>query len=102
MSITITRLIERLKRAEKQAETPVAEAIFDAIRALEEYRDIALPLGHRLATLLDAAQPLLDRAAEQEARKEFGKRMREISQQSRAQGAREATAQAQDVFGYQP
>lgn len=46
-------------------------------------------LIHRLATLLDAALPLLDQAAKREARRENGKPMRCITAARRARASRD-------------
>ena len=53
----------------------------------------------RLATLLDAAQPLLDRAAAAEKHHEAGKAMRSVTAQKRAESARQAVAEAFQLVG---
>lgn len=49
----------------------------------------------RLTTLLDAAQPLLDRAAAAEKKAEAGKAMRQITAQERAKAAIAVVHEAQ-------
>ena len=56
-------------------------------------------LIQRLAILLDAAQPLLDREAAAEKRREAGKSLRQITAQQRADAAREIVAKADALVG---
>lgn len=58
-------------------------------------------LLHRLMTLLDAAQPLLDRAAFAEKHAEAGKTLRCITAQQRAEAARLAVHEAKQRLGVQ-
>lgn len=53
-------------------------------------RDLIL----RLANLLEAALPYLDRAAQVERNREAGKAMRSVTAQNRAKAAREAVKEA--------
>lgn len=102
-SLNLTRLIDRLIIAiERAPEGPTKEAMREAVNALRDYRDDALPLGYRLAGLLDAAQPYLDAAAERERRAEAGKSLREVTCQGRAKAALQAVERAEDVFGFSP
>ena len=102
-SLNLTRLIDRLIIAiERAPEGQAQEVMREAVNALRDYRDDALPLGYRLAGLLDAAQPYLDAAAERERKAEAGKTMRQITCQGRAKFALQAVEQAEDVFGFSP
>lgn len=102
-SVEISRVIDRLVRIkDATADRGARDAINEACNALEGYRDKALPLGLKLATILDAATPLLDREALIEAEEEAGKAMRQITHQKRASAAREAVESACSVFGYNP
>lgn len=102
-SLNLTRLIERLiVQIERAPAGPTQEAMREAVDALRDYRDDALPLGYRLAGLVDAAQLYLDAAAERERKAEAGKTMREITCQCRAKAALDAVSQAEDVFGFVP
>lgn len=58
-------------------------------------RDLLLRLAH----LLDAALPLLEREATNERRREAGKTMRSITAQMRVESAREAVARAFETCG---
>jgi hypothetical protein len=70
-SINLTRLIERLIiQIERAPEGQAQEVMREAVNALRDYRDDALPLGYRLAGMLDAARPYLDAAAERERKAE--------------------------------
>jgi hypothetical protein len=53
----------------------------------------------RTLLLLDAALPALDAAAEREKRREAGKRMRQITEQQRAEMAREHVAYMAATYG---
>lgn len=75
------------------------DAIRRAVEEIEFYRQVARPLGHRLAMLLDAALPALDKEAALEKKREEGKAMRCITAQERAKGVREAIAKADGIFG---
>lgn len=52
----------------------------------------------RLALLLEAALPALDKAASNEKRREAGKRMRSITEQQRAETARALVEEAFDAL----
>ena len=98
----INKIIDRLIRIKDgmrpRADMDAIDAINEACSALSNMN----PLGLTLATMLDAAQPYLDKAAEREAVKEAGKPMRQITCLSRAKAAKAAVAKAVDVFGFQP
>ncbi len=53
----------------------------------------------RTLLLLDAALPALDAAAEREKRREAGKRMRQITEQQRAEMAREHVIYMAATYG---
>jgi len=53
----------------------------------------------RTLLLLDAALPALDAAAEREKRREAGKRMRQITEQQRAEMTREHVAYMAATYG---
>ena len=94
------RLIDRLKIIANDLPMDAhKDAIRAAIEEIEYYHQVAQPLGQRLAMLLDAALPALDKEAAAEKRREEGKPMRQITAQSRAKGVREAIAKAEREFG---
>lgn len=102
-STEISRIIDRLIRIkDKTADRDTRDAINDACNALENYRDKVLPLGLKLATILDAARPLLEHQSALEEMEEAGKAMRQITHQKRAKAAQDALAQATAVFGFDP
>lgn len=102
-STEISRLIDRLIRIkDATADQSTRDTINDACNALESYRDKALPLGLKLATILDAATPLLDHQGALEAAEEAGKAMRQITHQKRASAAHDAVERARNVFGFDP
>ena len=102
-TLEINRLIDRLIRI-KDATTDRAtrDTINEACAALTTYRDKALPLGLKLATILDAATPLLGQQSEREAAQEAGKALRQITGQKRAEAAHKAISDAAEVFGFNP
>lgn len=53
----------------------------------------------RTLLLLDAALPALDAAAEREKRREAGKRLRQITEQQRAEMAHEHVAYMAETYG---
>lgn len=53
----------------------------------------------RTLLLLEAALPALDAAAEREKRREAGKRLRQITEQRRAEMAREHVAYMAETYG---
>lgn len=63
--------------------------------SLMAHRELIL----RLANLLDASLPLLERAARAEREREAGKSMRQTTQQHRFDSARKAVAEAFDLLG---
>lgn len=75
------------------------DAIRRAIEEIEHYHQVAKPLGQRLAMLLDASLPALDKEAALERKREEGKTMRCVTAQGRAKGVREAIAKAAGIFG---
>ncbi len=100
-NVELSRLIDRLIRIkDSTSDSSTRDTINDACNALESYRDKALPLGLKLATLLDAATPLLDRQSEIEAAQEAGKPMRQITHQQRAKAAHTTLDDAASVFGF--
>jgi hypothetical protein len=103
-SLNLTRLIERLIIALERhpQDAALCDALRDAIEALKGYRDDALPLGYRLAGMLDCAQPYLDAAADRERKAEAGKTLRQTTCYHRANAALKAVEQAEDVFGFSP
>lgn len=99
INTTIDRLIRIKDGLTNSADR---DAINDACEALSSAHNVARPLGLKLAVLLDAALPHLDKAAEREAAQEAGKTLRQITCQSRAKAAHDAVAKAGDVFGFHP
>jgi hypothetical protein len=97
INTTIDRLIRIKDSMTNRADR---DAINDACEALSRAHNVARPLGLKLAVLLDAALPYLDKAAEREAAQEAGKVMRQITCQSRAKAAKDALAKSADVFGF--
>ncbi len=98
----INALIDRLIHIQRRttAETAVFDVMGDAIDELEKLRDKTLPLGLRLATILDAVRPLIDKEAAAENRREAGKTLRRFTAQGLAKVAAEAVAAAEAEFGY--
>ena len=78
------------------------DAIEQAIAYIDHAHNPAHPLGRSLATLLDAALPMLGSAARREARAEADKPLRCITWKLRHEAAVKAVARATDTFGYEP
>ena len=58
-----------------------------------------LEIVTRLVLLLDAAIPALEKAANAERRREAGKHMRQITEQNRAEYARELVDEVSKAYG---
>lgn len=98
-----TTLMTNLRRiAANPDRTRDREILIAAADYIEQAHNAAQPLGRQLATILDAALPLLQAEAHREARREADRSMREISWKLRHEAAVKAVVRAETLFGYQP
>lgn len=77
------------------------DAIEQAMAYIHHAHNTAHPLGRSLATLLDAALPMMGAASRREARAEADKPLRQITWKLRHEAAMKAVARATDTFGYE-
>ena len=95
----VQRLIERLTRVKNGMELGKdGETVEEAIEAIEFAYRVMMPFGKRLAMLLDASLPALEKEAVAERNREAGKAMRCITAQGRVEGVKEALVKAEAVF----
>ena len=100
--MTTNELIERLGDIKREIPSYLdRDTINEACALLADHAKMR-PLFRKLIGMLDAALPLLDKAAEKERKAQAGQILRAITHQVRARAAREAVADAMGLIGYLP
>lgn len=95
-------LIERLRRLKIRTtgnDQEAAKILNEAIDVIERVHQRERPHARRLAMLLDASIPALEKAAKAERRREDGKSLRCITDQERLKAVEEAVLKADELFG---
>jgi hypothetical protein len=99
---SLRKLLEELIRVKIRLtgnDAAAAKTLNAVIDAIEHTQQQERPFARRLAMLLDASIPALEKAAEAEHRREKGKYLRCITDHERLKAVKEAVAKADELFG---